>query len=256
MSKKKELLTEIRLKMPVRLVDKLKKIRSNLGAEALSNLLKESINLFSIIKSDSFFKLKHLLTEIKGSSELLLEDLSGSIDDHFERRKLFFEMVRNIYENCIEIENELINMESDSKLRKKIEVDILCIEDDIGTIKLLKNYFLRRGISFKAVVSGSQAFDLLKNIIPKIIITDIVLPDISGYDLIITLKNEHDFKNIPIYICSAIPETEIYKNTEKSKIKGVIPKPFGFADFKPILDDLVKRKSIIYENFSSPSELQ
>jgi len=177
--------------------------------------------------------LKEPLTSIKGYSQLLLEseEYKGKLSNHVE------ETIKNIFDqsNLLEniIKNFLDNIKPDSK-----PYDILLIEDDLPTIRLITNYFDNKDYVCKGVVSGTKGLEELKRTIPKVILLDIILPDISGYDICHTIKTDNIFKKIPVFFLTAISESEVKKNFQKYGADGYILKPFNFADFDVIFEIL------------------
>ena len=71
-----------------------------------------------------------------------------------------------------------------------------------------------------------------------LILLDIILPDISGYEICKRIKSDEKFKSIPLYYLTAIPGTEVEKNIEETGADGYILKPFDLSDFEPILNKL------------------
>ncbi|MFX0047892.1 MAG: response regulator [Candidatus Hermodarchaeota archaeon] len=177
--------------------------------------------------------LKEPLTSIKGYSQLLLEseEYRGKLSIHVE------ETIKNIFDqsNLLEniIKNFLDNIKPDST-----PYDILLIEDDLPTIRLITNYFDNKDYVCKGVVSGTKGLEELKRTIPKVILLDIILPDISGYDICHTIKTDNAFKKIPVFFLTAISESEVKKNYQKSGADGYILKPFNFSDFDVIFEIL------------------
>ncbi|MFX1481133.1 MAG: PleD family two-component system response regulator, partial [Promethearchaeota archaeon] len=120
--------------------------------------------------------------------------------------------------------------------------DVLLIEDDLATIRLIKSYFESKGFKCKGVVSGSKGLEELGNAIPKLILLDIILPDLSGYDICKTIKSDKEYKNIPVYFLTAIAGSEVEKNMENTSADGYILKPFNFSDFEIIFNILKGKK--------------
>ncbi len=114
--------------------------------------------------------------------------------------------------------------------------DILLVEDDLATIRLLTNYFESKDLTCKGVVSGTKALEELKYNTPKLILTDIIHPAPNGYDLCKQIKSNQKLKNIPVFFCTAIPGSEVEKHLAETKADGYINKPFKFSDFDGILD--------------------
>ena len=107
----------------------------------------------------------------------------------------------------------------------------MLIEDDISTIKLLTTFFESKGYRCKGIISASKAMEELKRNKPKLILLDIILPDINGYDLCKMLCSDEDLKDIPIFFLTAIPGSEVEKRIKESGAFGYILKPFDFSDF-------------------------
>ena len=201
------------------------KNRSNKKEYNLSKLNPQTI-------SDISHTLKEPLTSIKGYSQLLLENYRQQLNKHV------FETVRNIFEQSILLEKKIINILDNMKVESKY--DVLLIEDDLATIRLITSYFESKGYKCKGVVTGSKGLEELGNTIPKIILLDIILPDIIGYDICKTIKSDDAWSNIPLYYLTAIAGSEVEKNLKDTKADGYILKPFNFSDFEVIFNILKK----------------
>lgn len=177
--------------------------------------------------------LKEPLTSIKGYSQLLLEseDYRGKLSNHVE------ETIKNIFDQSNLLENIIKNFLDNIK-PETTPYDILLIEDDLATIRLITSYFESKKYVCKGVVSGTKGLEELRLTIPKVILLDIILPDISGYDICHTIKTDNDFKKIPVFFLTAISASEVKKHLRTSLVDGVILKPFNFSDFDVIFEIL------------------
>ncbi|MFX1411783.1 MAG: response regulator [Promethearchaeota archaeon] len=176
--------------------------------------------------------LKEPLTSIKGYSQLLLENYKDKLNEQI------LDTVKNIFDQSILLENKIIGFLDNIKV--ETEYDVLLIEDDLATIRLIKQIFESRGFRCKGVVSGSKGLEELGNAIPKVILLDIILPDLDGYKICETIKSDNEYKNIAVYFLTAIAASEVEKNLGKAD--GVILKPFNFSDFEPIFKILNNKK--------------
>jgi len=177
--------------------------------------------------------LKEPLTSIKGYSQLLLESekYRGKLSVHVE------ETIRNIFDQSNLLEN-IIKSFLDNIQPESIPYDILLIEDDLATIRLITSYFESKNYDCKGVISGAKAFEELRKVIPKVILLDIILPDLSGYDICQTIKTDNAYKKIPVYFLTAISASEIKKRLNETLADGYILKPFNFSDFDVIFEIL------------------
>ncbi|TFF87947.1 MAG: response regulator [Promethearchaeota archaeon] len=193
-----------------------------------SRLISPNLNTMDLkAVSNISHALKEPLTTIKGFSQLLLEnykeDLNGEV----------LNTIENIFDQSMLLEKKIVNILDDIKTEAS-QYDILLIEDDYATIKLLTSYFQSKGIKCKGVISGTKGIEELKSGTPKLILLDIILPDWSGYDLSKKIKSDKTLKNIPVYLLTAIPGSEVEKRIEETKADGYILKPFDFSDFEPL----------------------
>lgn len=222
----------------------------NDGTLTISKLIREAVDAFiesqELLQGTNLGKLnpqtisnishtlKEPLTSIKGYSQLLIENYREKLNDQV------LETVKNIFEQSVLLEKKIINILDNIKVES--EYDVLLIEDDLATIRLIKSYFESKGFKCKGVVSGSKGLEELGNAIPKLILLDIILPDLSGYDICTTIKSDKEYKNIPVYFLTAIAGSEVEKNLDKTNANGYILKPFNFSDFEIIFNILKGKK--------------
>jgi len=180
--------------------------------------------------------LKEPLTSIKGYSQLLLENYKDQLNDNI------LSTIKNIFEQSIHLENKIIKFLDNIK-DQGTKCDILLIEDDMATIRLITNYFGAKGYICRGEVSGLKGIEELRNSHPKIILLDIILPDKSGYDICKTIKFNPEFKeykDIPTYFLTAISGSEVEKHMKETGADGYILKPFDLSDFDEIFNVLNK----------------
>ncbi|AEG59916.1 PAS domain-containing hybrid sensor histidine kinase/response regulator [Desulforamulus ruminis] len=85
---------------------------------------------------------------------------------------------------------------------------VLVIEDDWTTKQLITNYLEKAGYTVIATDHGKQALTLAKIYQPDAIILDILLPDLSGWDILVKMKKTEEIQQIPVIVCSVLPEKE------------------------------------------------
>ena len=213
----------------------------------ISKLIRESVNYFikkkSSLVNDNLNKLdnqtltnishalKEPLTSIKGFSQLLIENYKEEMEEEV------FNTLQNIFNQSLLLEKKIINILDNIKT-ETTQYDILLIEDDLATIRLLTSYFESKGYTCKGVVSGTKGLEEINNNPPKLVLLDIILPDYSGYDICKQIKSNKDLRNLAVYLLTAIPGSEVKKNLEESKADGYILKPFDFSDFEVIFQYL------------------
>ncbi len=106
---------------------------------------------------------------------------------------------------------------------------ILVIEDNADTRRFLQ-VMLSREFDVSLAENGSQGFDLAKSLQPELIVLDVVMPTMNGYDTCKKLKGDADTKAIPVIFLSG-------KNTTAEITYGLsmgaddyLPKPFDHKE--------------------------
>ncbi|WP_202080439.1 response regulator transcription factor [Caldalkalibacillus salinus] len=105
--------------------------------------------------------------------------------------------------------------------------NILIVEDDQSIAKLQKDYLELSGFSVKIVNNGPDSLQALQEASFDLIILDIMLPEMDGFDVLKTIREKED---IPVLLVSARTE-EIYKvNGLGLGADDYITKPFSAAE--------------------------
>ncbi len=195
----------------------------------------EDINLFSNISHD----LKEPLTSIKGYLQLFLQKYGNSLEDD----KIL--MIDNALNRCLTLENKIIEYLDSSEINKGkliekniTKYDILLIEDDIETVNIVTSYFEMKGITCRGIYNGSEGLKELKRATPKLVLLDIMLPDMSGEEIMGVIKSNNNLKDIPIFFLTAISETEAKKLADDLNATGLILKPFDLKELDVVLNHL------------------
>jgi CheY-like chemotaxis protein len=103
---------------------------------------------------------------------------------------------------------------------------ILWIEDDNLISTILGNKIRASGLELIHVSSAEKAIDVLKDIVPDIIVVDILLPgNMDGLGLILHIKGDKRLQNVPILVLSNISEKESIDRARSLGIKGFMNKP-------------------------------
>ena len=200
--------------------------KSDTIGEGLRRLDEKTISNFS-------HALKEPLTTIKGFSQLLLENYAEKLNEEI------LVTIKNIFDQSLLLENKIISiLDNITNEEPHPQYDILLIEDDLATIRLLTSYFESKGYKCKGVISGTKGLEELRGGVPRFILLDIILPDISGYEICKMIKAHKVYHEIPVYLLTAIPASEVEKKMGETKADGYILKPFDFSDFEVVFQYL------------------
>jgi len=104
--------------------------------------------------------------------------------------------------------------------------NILAIDDDPMVLKVLMT-LLHPAYELHFSKSAQEAMDLMKKVLPDLILLDINMPGVSGFDFLHKIKEMPDFMNIPVIIVSGHCETEFVIYAERSGASSVVAKPIN-----------------------------
>ncbi|MBU4478962.1 MAG: PAS domain S-box protein, partial [Candidatus Omnitrophica bacterium] len=158
------------------------------------------------------------------------KDIDIDIDINFSYGFSNYPDDGNSAEDLLEKAAKNFIRERDERLKK----NIMFVDDDPEIIRALKLFLEHLGYSnFTEASDGEEAVQKLKSVSPDLIILDIVMPKMSGYEVIGRLKAAPETENIPILIISG-------QEVESDKLKGyvtkraipILRKPFNLEEIK------------------------
>lgn len=108
---------------------------------------------------------------------------------------------------------------------------ILIVDNSVTTRTMVKNILLNIGYMVDTVLDADEALVKLKLTHYDLIITDLTMPKIDGYEFIERLRNDEMYADIPIIVISSLPENQARKRLNKLSIAHYISKDnFDQAD--------------------------
>lgn len=111
---------------------------------------------------------------------------------------------------------------------------IFIVEDDEFLSDLLKEKFDMEGADVVHVTSGEELFTALEDKKPDMILLDIVLPRMDGYEILDTIRNNEEIKDVPVVMLSNLGQkSDVEKGKEKGANKFLVKALFS-------LDQVVK----------------
>jgi len=129
--------------------------------------------------------------------------------------------------------------------------NILVVEDDFDISNMLRIYFQSQGYEVSVAPCGEDALEMCRHQLPNIIVLDIMLPDMDGYDVCRNLRDSLRTSHIPIIFLTQ-------KDERSDKIHGLelgaddyITKPFDVEELKLRVKNAMARAA--YESLTNPT---
>ncbi|NEQ53468.1 MAG: response regulator [Leptolyngbya sp. SIO3F4] len=109
---------------------------------------------------------------------------------------------------------------------EKLIADILIVDDTPVNLQLLSSMLVETGYKVRQAVSGPQALRALEKVTPDLILLDIMMPDMTGYEVCKQIKDSEETKDIPVIFISAL--NDVFDKVLAFDVGGVdyITKPF------------------------------
>lgn len=85
---------------------------------------------------------------------------------------------------------------------------ILIVEDSHTQRDVLQNMLENQDFQVEAAANGQEALALLKRMRPMTVISDIVMPEVDGYELCRRMKADHELQNIPVILLTSLSDPE------------------------------------------------
>jgi DNA-binding response OmpR family regulator len=104
--------------------------------------------------------------------------------------------------------------------------DVLVVEDDPEINELLGAYAQICGFSYRRALSGSEALDAARRDAPALVVLDVMLPDMSGFDICHRLRQLEPTSKTPIIMLTALDTAECRQRGKLCGATEYLTKPF------------------------------
>jgi DNA-binding response OmpR family regulator len=117
---------------------------------------------------------------------------------------------------------------------------VLVVDDDAAIRHLIMAALKRDGYDFLEAANGREGLDLMRNESPDLVVLDLMMPVVSGGDVLQERLNDPDLSKIPVIIVSANREPELVSAFDKG-ICAFLPKPFDISALTALVRAYVSR---------------
>lgn len=105
---------------------------------------------------------------------------------------------------------------------------MLIVEDERDIYDCLQQFFSTRGFSVASAFSGEEALDLLQEQVADVILLDILLPGLSGIEVLRRVREL--YPNARVIIVTALDQENIREQAHHYGAVGFVTKPFDFSE--------------------------
>lgn len=112
---------------------------------------------------------------------------------------------------------------------------ILIVDDEQDIVETLKFILEAQGYDCACAYNGEDGLNLAKELIPDLIILDVMMPKINGYKISRLLKYDNKYKNIPIIMVTARSQEQDKLIGEETGANEYISKPFEIEEILAVV---------------------
>lgn len=126
---------------------------------------------------------------------------------------------------------------------------ILVVDDDLGTRLSIGDYLELSGYSVIMADDGQEALSMVEKNHPDLMVTDIVMPRMNGYELVRRVRQQAEFRLLPVILLTARTKTQERILGYQSGCDLYLPKPFELEELAAAIRNLLERSQIIQSEY-------
>ena len=119
-------------------------------------------------------------------------------------------------------------------------ITILVVDDNQVPREMLSEILKNKGVNVVEAADGNQAKEKISEKVPNLVITDLIMPNMNGYELCRWIKNNPTTKDIPVLICSTKSEEFDRYWGMKQGADAYITKPFQASELLKTVKHLLQ----------------
>jgi CheY-like chemotaxis protein len=129
---------------------------------------------------------------------------------------------------------------------------ILIVEDNPDLLTLMR-HVLKSYYRIFVAPNGKAALDIIYEHPVDLIVSDVMMPEMDGLELTETLKEDDNYKHLPIILLTAMKQEEEKQEALRIGADEFLTKPFRLGDLKLRIDNIIENRKRTHQEFPSHS---
>jgi two-component system cell cycle response regulator len=118
---------------------------------------------------------------------------------------------------------------------------VLVVDDHPALVTLIKHKLIHRGFEVLTAQNGEDAFEIVEIEHPDLIITDVEMPVMNGYQLCSSVKENEKYSNIPVILVTSLVTSDSLMKGISAGADNYLTKPYDDHTLFKKVDELLKR---------------
>ncbi|MBI1806107.1 MAG: response regulator [Ignavibacteria bacterium] len=128
-------------------------------------------------------------------------------------------------------------MIKDKKFRR-----VLLVDDEVGFAELLRDLLVMDNYEVEVAHDGQEGLDKLQAFQPDVIISDVVMPRLSGFEMFKKVKATPEMASIPFLFITGFQDERVLAEARKVGVFGILRKPVDIEQIENRLRDLTNNR--------------
>ncbi|MGB3757179.1 MAG: response regulator transcription factor [Rivularia sp. (in: cyanobacteria)] len=120
---------------------------------------------------------------------------------------------------------------------------LLLVDDEPGLREAVKDYLEASNFNVQVASNASDAWDWMQQNNPDLVISDIMMPQVDGYQFLKQLRDDTRFKTLPVIFLTAKGMTGDRIQGYQAGVDAYLPKPFDPDELVAIVENLIARRA-------------
>jgi len=120
---------------------------------------------------------------------------------------------------------------------------LLLVDDEPGIREAVKDYLQESGFTVQVASNAREGWELMQQNTPDLVISDIMMPGVDGYQFLKQLREDPRFKALPVVFLTAKGMTSDRIQGYQARCDAYLPKPFDPDELVAIVENLLERRA-------------
>lgn len=135
-----------------------------------------------------------------------------------------------------------------------MSAQLLLVDDEPGLREAVKDFLQESGFRVQVASNAREGWDWMQQNIPDLVISDIMMPQVDGYQFLKQLRDDPRFQSLPVVFLTAKGMTGDRIQGYQAGVDAYLPKPFDPDELVAIVENLLARRNLSSISSSEDSE--
>ena len=126
--------------------------------------------------------------------------------------------------------------------KEKPKQKILLVDDETGFTELMKDLLQMDNYEVEVANDGQEGLEKVQKFMPDVIISDVVMPRMSGFEMFKQIKAIPETATIPFLFITGYQDERVLTEARKIGVFGILRKPIDLEQIEIRLKELIKGK--------------